>query len=68
MLKEAVDSRDFESEALTMLKLVKVLWREILNSIEFTGSFPPSCQSNSTPTTLKLFLSLLLNGSKAKKP
>ena len=68
MLKEAVDSRDFESEALAMVKLVKVLRREIFEwkSFHFTGSFPSSCQSNSVPTTLKLFLSLLLNGSNAK--
>lgn len=68
MLKEAVDSRDFESEALAMLKLVKVLRREIFEwkTFEFTGSFPPNCQGNSIPTTLKLFLSLLLNGSNAK--
>ena len=68
MLKEAVDSRDFESEALAMVKLVKVLRREIFEwkLFHFTGSFPSNCQSNSVPTTLKLFLSLLLNGSNAK--
>ena len=41
MLKEAVDSRDFESEALAMVKLVKVLRREVFEwkSFQFTGSF-----------------------------
>ena len=54
MLKEAVDSRDFESEALAMVKLVKVLRREIFEwkSFHFTGSFPSNCQSNSALTTL----------------
>jgi hypothetical protein len=68
MLKEAVDSRDFESEALAMLKLVKVLRHEIFEwkSFKFAGSFPSNCQSNSIPTTLKLFISLLLHGSNAK--
>ena len=34
--------------------------------LEFTGNFPPNCQSNSTPPILKIFLSLLLNGSNAR--
>ena len=68
MLKEAVDSRDYESEALAMVKLVKVLRRKIFEwkSFQFTGSFLPDCQENSVPLILKIFLSLLLNGSNEK--
>ena len=39
MLKEAVDSRDFESEALAMVKLVKVLRRENGNRSNLLGVF-----------------------------
>lgn len=61
-----MDSRDFEAEALAMVKLEKVLRREMFdwNPFHFTGNFPSNCQSDSVPTTLKLFISLLLDGSK----
>ena len=69
-VKEAIHSRDYEYEALTMMKLVKILRREIFewSSFNFAGSFPCDCQSNSVPSTLKLFTSLLLNGCNMKSP
>ena len=68
MLKEAVDFRDFEAEALTMIKLVKVLRKEMMEykSFEFTGSFSHDCQTSAVPNTLKIFFSLLLNGSSTR--
>ncbi len=42
LLKESMNSRDFDSEAVMMAKLVKVIRHEIFewNSFHFTGSFP----------------------------
>ena len=57
-------------EALTMMKLVKILRWEIFewSSFNFAGSFPCDCQNNSVPSTLKLLISLLLNGCNMKSP
>ena len=40
------------------------LRREILSwkPLPFTGQFPPDCQGTALPTTLKLFVSMLLQG------
>ncbi len=48
MLKEVVDFSDFETEALTMMKLVNVLRKKIIEwkSFHFTESFSQDCQSN----------------------
>ena len=64
LLRETTDSRDFEAEALAMAKLVKVVRQEIFEwaPFYFTGSFPPNCQENSVPPTLKTLISMLLYG------
>ena len=47
-----------------MAKLVKVMRQDICDwkPFQFSGNFPPKCQENSIPTTLKIFISMLLNG------
>ena len=64
VLKESMKSRNFESEAFLMTKLVKIMKQEIFDcdSFHFSSTFPPKCQENSVPTVLKNFLSMLLNG------
>ncbi len=65
LLKESMISRDLESEAIAMTKLVKVIRHEIFNwrnSFTFSGSFPPNCQLHSVPTVLKTLISMMLNG------
>ena len=57
------DSRDFESEALAMVKLVKVIRQEIFEwdpAFHFSGCF--HCQENSIPPSLLTLVSMLLNG------
>ena len=64
ILKDALPFHDYESDALAMAKAVKILRREVLSwkSLPFNGQFQPECQSKSLPTTLKCFVSNLLNG------
>ena len=47
-----------------MAKLVKVIRQDIFEwaPFYFTGSFPPNCQENSVPPTLKTLISMLLYG------
>ena len=61
VLKESMKSRNFESEAFLMTKLVKITRQEIFDcdSFHFSSTFPPKCQENSV---LKNFLSMLLSG------
>ncbi|KAG1681694.1 hypothetical protein GQR58_011690 [Nymphon striatum] len=64
ILKQAVDSRDFEAEAISMVKLVKAVREEIFDwkLSQFTSSFKHNCQEESVPTSLKSLISMLLNG------
>ncbi|KAG1656278.1 LMBR1 domain-containing protein 2 [Nymphon striatum] len=64
ILKLAVDSRIFEAEAISMVKLVKAVREEIFDwkLSQFTGSFKHNCQEESVPTSLKSLISMLLNG------
>lgn len=64
LLKDAVNFRDYESEALIIARTVKILRRDILSwkSQPFTGQFPPGCQDAALPATLKHFVSMLMNG------
>ena len=49
-----------------MLKVVKLklMKKEVFkwNSFNFSGSFSSNCQENSVSPTLKMFVSMLLNG------
>ena len=52
----------YEGEALLLAKVAKVLCTKIANFKGFDGSFPSGCQQESVPSTLKTFVSMLLNG------
>ena len=64
LLKDTITYRDFDSQAILMAQLAKVMRQEIVNCkpFQFSGEFPLKCQENSIPTTLKTFISMLLNG------
>ena len=51
-------------EAISMVKLVKVIRQEILEwgLFDFSGTFQMYCQANSVLNTLKILISMLLNG------
>ena len=65
LLKDSLDSRDFESEALLICKVAKIIRKEIFQwkQFQFSGEFPPNCQSHSVPTLLQSLISMLLKGA-----
>ena len=64
VLKEAIQARDTQMEALTMASVVKTVRKDAFDwePFQFTGSFPPECQTQSIPPSLKSLISMLLNG------
>ena len=65
LLRDVVNYRDYEYEALTIAQTVKIIRRDILSHkpLPFTGKVTPDCQDVALPTGLKLFVSMLLNGA-----
>ncbi len=68
MLKEALKKRDFTEDAFILVKAAAIVRSDILNHecFKFTGSFQKNCQENSSPSSLKSLISLILNGSNLK--
>ena len=68
MLKEALRKRDFSEDAIILAKAAKIIRNDVFNHqcLQFTGNFPPSCQENSLPSSLKSLVSLILNGLNLK--
>ncbi len=64
MLKDKLESRDFQSEALLASKLAKIIRKEIFQweKTSFSGNFSPTCQSESVPPLLKYLISMIVNG------
>ncbi|MES9881369.1 MAG: hypothetical protein ABW185_10860, partial [Sedimenticola sp.] len=65
ILHDAVLVRDYKSEALEMVKVATTVRKEIFESSEqfqFSGNFPPACQTTSVPNSLNVLVSMLLNG------
>lgn len=63
MLKQAIKKRDFSEDAVVLAKATTIIRNGIFNylCIQFTGSFPPYCQENSLPSSLKSLVSLILS-------
>ena len=68
LLKDSLDSHDFESEAFLICKVAKIIRKEIFQwkPFHFNGEFPPDCQSHSAPALLNSLISMLINGPNAK--
>ena len=68
MIRDALENRDYESEAFMMTKLALVIRNELFahKPLQFNGTIPDSCQSESVPTILKSLVSMILNGPNAK--
>ncbi len=67
LFKDTLESRDFQSEALLLSKLTKIIRREIFQwkCFSFHGQFPQfpnNCQCDSIPPLLKSLVSILING------
>ena len=60
--------RDFSEDAVVLAKAAKIIRNDIFDSqcFKFVGSFPPKCQEDSLPSSLKTLVSLILNGFNLK--
>ena len=67
MLKQAT-ACDYEGDAVLLAKVAKIVRKEIASykSFSFDGKFPSGCQHGSVPSTLKMLVSMLLNGANIK--
>jgi len=72
MLKEVLKKKDFSENTIILhtciLFLAKAATIDVFNHwcLQFTRSFPPDCQENSLPSSLKSLVSLVLNGPNLK--
>ena len=64
LLKDSLDSVNFESDALLMSKVAKMVWNEIFQRKKFcfSGKFPSNCQNDAVSPLLKSLVSMLING------
>ena len=69
MLREALQQRNFSEDATILAKAARIIRTDIFshNSSKFDGSFPPNCQEDSLPSSLKLLISLIFNGPTLKE-
>ena len=65
LLREELWKHDYESDALILAKAARIVRCEMFNEpgFHFDGSFPSYCQNASVPSSLKMLISMLLNGS-----
>ena len=68
MLREALKKRDFSEDVAILAKAATIVRKDIFNHdhFTFTGSFPPKCQEDSLPSSLKSLVSLIFNGPDLK--
>ena len=68
MLRESLKKRDFSDDIAVLAKAATIVRNDIFDHdhFTFTGSFPPKCQENSLPLSLKSLVSLILNGPNLK--
>ena len=65
ILREELWKHDYETDALTLAKAARIVRREMFNQpgFRFLRSFPSNCQTSSVPSSLRVLISMLLNGS-----
>lgn len=68
MLREALKKHNFSEDATILAKAATIVRNDIFNHqfLQFSGSFPPRCQEDSLPSSLKLLVSLIFNGTSLK--
>ena len=68
ILKDALKKQDFAEDAAVLAKAAAIIRKDIFShqSFKFTGHFPPKCQEDSLPSSLKSLISMILNGSNLK--
>ena len=59
--------RDFDKEAMTLLKATRIIRRDMLDTkSKFNGTFNNSCQQESVPESLKTLIGMILGGPDIK--
>ena len=59
--------RDFDNEAMTLLKATRIIRRDMLETkSKFNGTFDNSCQQESVPESLKTLIGMILGGTDFK--
>ena len=68
MLSDALVIIDFSEDALILSKAAAITRKDMFGyaRFKFTGSFTEECQESSLPASLKLILSIILNGATLK--
>ncbi len=68
MLREALKKRDFTEDVAILAKAATIVRKDIFthDHFKFSGSFPPKCQEDSLPSSLKFLVSLIFNGPNLK--
>ena len=68
MLKPVIIESNYDNEAVILAKAAKIVRKEIIGhkSFHFDGKFPIGCQQTSVPSSLKMHISLLVNGTSLK--
>ena len=68
MLSDALVIRDFSEDALILSKAAAIIRKDMFShaGFKFTGSFTEECQESSLPASLKIILSMILNGATLK--
>ena len=68
MLREALKKRDFSEDAAVLAKTAMIIRSDVFDHqcFKFNGSFSSKCQETSLPSSLKLLISLILNGPNIK--
>ena len=68
MLREALKKRDFTEDVAILAKTATIVQKDIFthDHFKFSGSFPPKCQEDSLPSSLKSLVSLIFNGPNLK--
>lgn len=68
MLRDVLKKTNFSEDAAVLAKAATIIRKDICNyqGFSFTGSFPPHCQEDSLPTSLKSLISMILRGLSLK--
>ena len=68
MLRDAMKKRNYSEDVEILARAATIIRNDIFShdGFNFNGSFPPKCQENCLPTTLKSLVSLILSGPNLK--
>ena len=68
LIKDVLKKRQIDQDMKVITDCAKMIREDIFNhqGFRFAGSFPETCQTDSLPTSLKVLMSLIINGTSLK--